>query len=208
MGNKNYHHGNLREALLVQSMTLLYAEGVDSLSMRRIAREVGVSAPSVYHHFSNRTDLLVQLAAEGFNRLHAEITNALKGLNDPDSKMKQYGLIYLRFSQQNEQLHSLMFESPEIEDAFLNSDHAPLLSEHYQLILSVTKERIEKWGYNVSPESLALATWCAFNGLSHTLRDRRLSAFVYNLFGEKDLESMDVKMAIADIVSDIFVGRL
>ena len=64
-----YHHGNLRAALIEAGMALLAARALDDLSLREVARAVGVSATAVYRHFPDKGALMAALAAEG---LHAE----------------------------------------------------------------------------------------------------------------------------------------
>jgi AcrR family transcriptional regulator len=63
-GAANYHHGNLRSALLAQARALLDEDGPAALSLREIARRAGVAAPSVYHHFANLDAIFVALAED------------------------------------------------------------------------------------------------------------------------------------------------
>lgn len=66
---RRYHHGDLRTALLRRAEEVLSASGVDELSLRGIARDVGVSHAAPRRHFPDRQALLDALAAEGFARL-------------------------------------------------------------------------------------------------------------------------------------------
>ena len=63
--SRPYHHGNLREALLVQAMTTLREGGVEALSLRELARAVGVSHAAPRRHFPDRQALLDALAERG-----------------------------------------------------------------------------------------------------------------------------------------------
>jgi AcrR family transcriptional regulator len=62
---KNYHHGNLRAELLDTALQRLHEEGVEALSLRALARSVGVSQTAPYRHFSDKNDLLAALATRG-----------------------------------------------------------------------------------------------------------------------------------------------
>ena len=53
----SYHHGSLREELITASLKLIEAEGIGAVSLRRVAREAGVSPGAPYHHFADRTQL-------------------------------------------------------------------------------------------------------------------------------------------------------
>src|SRR5215472_7707973 len=71
-----YHHGNLRTALLDAAERTLRERGVQALSLRELAREVGVSHGAPRRHFPDRQSLLDALAGAGFERLGAELRAA------------------------------------------------------------------------------------------------------------------------------------
>ena len=66
-----YHHGNLREAMVQSALALLEADGPGELSLRRAARDIGVSQTAPLYHFGNKLGLLVAVAIEGFHLLVA-----------------------------------------------------------------------------------------------------------------------------------------
>src|SRR5678815_5433850 len=66
---KAYHHGDLRTALVDAGLTLLADRNADDLSLRELAREVGVSATAVYRHFPDKHALMSALAADGLRQL-------------------------------------------------------------------------------------------------------------------------------------------
>lgn len=205
--NKPYHHGDLYDTLINTAAKILKEEGVGAVSLRRIAKEVGVSAPAVYHHFQNHTDLLTKLAIIGFNQLYEQTSSAIRSVTDPDEKTKQYGIELVRFSLENQHLHKLMFESSEVEEALMKGDFLDNQKAHYQLIIDVTTERIKKWDLRTSPETLALATFCSFHGLCQTLKDNRSSNLIRHFTGYEDAQSLDIKLTLSDIISEIFIGR-
>ncbi|WP_433048745.1 TetR/AcrR family transcriptional regulator C-terminal domain-containing protein [Dactylosporangium sp. CS-033363] len=51
-----------RERVIAAAIDLLDEAGLDGLSLRRLARELGVQAPALYWHFKNKQELLDQLA--------------------------------------------------------------------------------------------------------------------------------------------------
>ncbi len=71
-----YHHGNLRQALVSRALRVVAEEGVEALSLRDLARRLGVSHAAPAHHFPDRTALLVALAGDGFVRLGAALSAA------------------------------------------------------------------------------------------------------------------------------------
>ena len=50
-----YHHGNLRDALVMRGIEILDAQGLAALSLRQAARDVGVSQTAPLHHFEGKS---------------------------------------------------------------------------------------------------------------------------------------------------------
>lgn len=70
-----YHHGDLRRALLEAAMTLIDIRGPAALTLRAAARRAGVSEAAPYRHFTNLDALLGAVALEGFEMLIADLEN-------------------------------------------------------------------------------------------------------------------------------------
>jgi AcrR family transcriptional regulator len=101
-----YHHGNLRNALLTAARALLEERGPSALSLREIARRVGVSAPSAYHHFPSLDAIAVGLAEQGA----AEMAECLKAApGGGRSRLMSIGEAYVAFARANPALYRLMF---------------------------------------------------------------------------------------------------
>lgn len=66
MDRPNYHHGDLRAAILSEAALLVAERGADGLSLRELARSAGVSHAAPAHHFVDRRGLFTALAAQGF----------------------------------------------------------------------------------------------------------------------------------------------
>ena len=64
-----YHHGDLRRAILEAALELIKESGIQSLSLREIARRIGVTPAAPYHHFKDRGELLVQIGMQGYGHL-------------------------------------------------------------------------------------------------------------------------------------------
>jgi len=66
---ESYHHGDLKSTLIEAGVKLLSEEGVEGLSLRKLAREVGVSHNAPYMHFSDKEAVLAAIAQQGFQLL-------------------------------------------------------------------------------------------------------------------------------------------
>ncbi|MEV7419677.1 TetR/AcrR family transcriptional regulator [Streptomyces sp. NPDC089919] len=77
MQERSYHHGNLRTALLEAAERSVVEHGAAALSLRELARELGVSHAAPRRHFPDRAALLDALAARGFDMLREQLVGAL-----------------------------------------------------------------------------------------------------------------------------------
>ena len=106
----SYHHGDLRQALLLAAKALIAEAGIDNLSLRKLAERAGVSRTAPYHHFSDKNDLLCAIAAQGFRRRHQAAQDTF---NDPSltaaQKFAEYICGYVRFAAENPEEYELMF---------------------------------------------------------------------------------------------------
>lgn len=112
-GSAPYHHGDLRASLVAEGMRQLAEEGAADLSLRRVAREIGVSATAVYRHFPDRDALLSAIAEEGFRQLSEEQKSAFEASSRCRKKAFQAsGAAYVRFALKNPAMFRLMFSRP------------------------------------------------------------------------------------------------
>jgi AcrR family transcriptional regulator len=104
---RSYHHGNLRAALLEAAERSL---GRGELSLRELAREVGVSHAAPRRHFADKQALLDALAEDGFERLGHELDEALAAAGGSlRAKLAAFAHAYVRFATQHAALLELMF---------------------------------------------------------------------------------------------------
>jgi AcrR family transcriptional regulator len=116
---QQYHHGNLREALINAGLKLITKKGVRALTLREIGSSVGVSRMAAYRHFSNKADLLAAIREAGF----VEFASALDVARSRAgcafaSRLKAMGLAYVRFAAEHPAYYEVMFswmdqESPK-----------------------------------------------------------------------------------------------
>ncbi|MEV6277517.1 TetR/AcrR family transcriptional regulator [Nocardia sp. NPDC051832] len=113
MTRTSYHHGALRDALIEACLRLIETEGIAAVSLRRVAREAGVSTGAPYHHFADRAALLATLSANGFQRLGAELAAARAAADSPLTALTALAETYVRFAREQPAYFRLMFR-PEL----------------------------------------------------------------------------------------------
>jgi AcrR family transcriptional regulator len=114
-GNDAYHHGNVPEAILGAALEKLEAHQFEALSLRGLAREIGVSPTAVYRHFADKTELIAAIADRGFARLAERFEDVCPFDRTPGSpdeargELTALGLAYMQFALSAPELFRLMF---------------------------------------------------------------------------------------------------
>lgn len=118
MPESRYHHGDLRTALLVRAEETLRESGVEGLSLRELARAVGVSHGAPRRHFDDRAALLEALAVDGWQRLGDALAVAARADGRPfTAVLNDVAVTYVRFATDNPALLDLMSASRHVADA-------------------------------------------------------------------------------------------
>lgn len=106
---KTYHHGDLVTALVRAATTEVDRVGHESLSVREIARAVGVSPAAPFRHFRDRDDLLRAVAFEARLRHAALASEALDAAGDePLAQFRALGSAQVRFAIRHPNLQRLV----------------------------------------------------------------------------------------------------
>ena len=106
-----YHHGNLREDLILASVNIINQEGIDGLSLRKLAEQLGVSRMAPYHHFKDKNALLAAVALQGFERLSVLLNGVFKEDIPLIEQLRKAVKDYLRFAIEHPTQYDLMFGS-------------------------------------------------------------------------------------------------
>jgi AcrR family transcriptional regulator len=113
-----YHHGHLREALLRAAEKALETGGVQSISLRELSRELGVSQGAPRRHFAGKQALLDALAVRGFEQFDEALKRAAgKREQDFKTRLTKLARAYVGFALKYPALRSLMFEAKQRPDA-------------------------------------------------------------------------------------------
>jgi AcrR family transcriptional regulator len=160
-----YHHGNLRTALLAAAQRTVRERGVQDLSLRELAREVGVSHAAPRRHFPNRQALLDALAQDGFARLGAELQRAVDGAEeDFPARLRATAAAYVRFATRDAALLELMFAGKHQEESGALHDAAQrAFSIMLELIEQGQADGVVQHG---EPERVGLVLFATMQGIA------------------------------------------
>lgn len=117
MPERRYHHGSLRAALLRRAEEVLREDGVDALSLRQLARDVGVSHAAPGRHFADKRALLDALAVAGFERLTAALEKAARRGRSFRGRVRAMAAAYVEFATSEADLLDVMFAGKHSADA-------------------------------------------------------------------------------------------
>ena len=92
---KDYHHKNLRNALIEKSIEIVSSEGVPSFSLRKAAAACGVSHAAPYRHFQNKEQLLSAMQEHITDRFSILLEEIIKKYEGTPVLLKQMGLSYV-----------------------------------------------------------------------------------------------------------------
>jgi AcrR family transcriptional regulator len=109
--NRRGEGDRLREDLLTVAMSTAETQGLRRLSLRGIARQVGIAAPSVYLHFPDLDHLLAAVVEQGFDRLTIATNAAARDAADPAEELRARCRTYCSFALEHPRLYELMFQA-------------------------------------------------------------------------------------------------
>jgi len=183
----SYHHGSLRETLVRACLDLIRAEGIGAVSLRRVAREAGVSPGAPYHHFADRAELLTAIATDGFLLLEKLVTAARDAAPTPYAALSAILQTYVRFAHEQPAYFHLMFR-PELA----HPDKSPAVQNAVNCTFDVLGEVVAAGQRDGSipagdPQALIGALWALAHGLAALWVDGPLDGRVQHLGAPPDV---------------------
>lgn len=164
---RTYHHGDLRSALVEAGLKALETNDIEAVSLRQLARDVGVSATAVYRHFPDKRALFAALADAGIERL-AQAQQAAADAAAPDQSFAATGRAYVRFALAHPALFRLIFaySSPSGPTVFGDSQAARMLQDYAAAMAPDPEEA----------RQLVMQAWALVHGLAMLMLDGQLPA--------------------------------
>jgi AcrR family transcriptional regulator len=104
-----YHHGDLRRALVGEALHTIRRGGVEAVTLRGVAETLGVSRTALYRHFTDKNALLETVAREGFRMLREATVEAWERGGKGRAGFEAMGVAYVSFAVQNPEHYRVMF---------------------------------------------------------------------------------------------------
>jgi len=187
-----YHHGDLRHALITAALDVIEAEGPHALSLRGVARTVGVSHAAPYRHFADRDALLAAVGVQGFEALSGQMQASAPG----PGWMASAAQAYVGFALAHPAHFQVMFSLGLSRQAHAALGQAGRTTLD-QLVDSVAREQAVGNLRAGDPMTLALTAWSAVHGLACLLTGGALPA---ERFGDREEVARRVLPVVAAVL--------
>jgi len=173
---RGYHHGDLKAALVDAVEQVVRQRGAGRVSLRAVARQVGVTHAASAHHFENKAGLLTAFATQGYAQLAAAVLEAIEDAKPEDGPavLEAVGRGYVTFALANPGRFEVMFRLE-----LLNRDDPDFVAASdaaYALLMStVARCKAEGFLGSRDPEVVAVSAWSMVHGLAALWISGRLS---------------------------------
>lgn len=169
-----YHHGDLRNALLVGATEMLAQEGIHGLSLRQVAKHIGVSHNAPYQHFPDKESLIAAIAEQGFIRLSEAIDDviATQSAHNALSQLEAIGRVYVSFMLTYPHYFEVMFgQHPHKDYPTLSTASIKTFNQLVQVIIDGQEKMQIQTG---NPQEMACVIWVAIHGLSAVMLAQKM----------------------------------
>lgn len=176
--SNTYHHGDLRNALIIAAAELIEENGSLDFAMIDAARRAGVSSAAPYRHFRDRDALLESVAILGFLGLTTASMDAVAGTKRGSADaIVALGKSYINYITQRAAFHDLMFGDVGLRA--MDSDSAELKTSGFYVLVDAVQAYCEAEQVSgENPTELATKLWAMVHGLSMLSLNKKIDRFL------------------------------
>jgi AcrR family transcriptional regulator len=174
----NYHHGDLRQALVAAALRALERHRAEDLSLRELGRELGVSPRAPYRHFATREELLAAVAVEGY-RMFGVLTQArvAEAGADPLARLCAIGESYVLFAVEHPAAFRVMYAPYATVEENAPELLATRAEGHRAMMEIIAEGQAVGLLRGGDPMQLALVLWSSMHGLAVLLTEGQLARY-------------------------------
>lgn len=187
---QNYHHGDLRNALLQSALTMVEEIGLEQLSLRKIAASVGVSHAAPEHHFPTLRHLFNAMATWGFQTFVRTLADEIdRAPREGAEILRAARRGYLAFARAHSNVLRLMFSSGHLD--WNAAELCEAADVAWKQLLDLSRPAAARLGLETEAERRRLAglIWSQIHGEAHLMIDHKLP-------DESDAETPDMASLI------------
>jgi len=203
MPSKNYHHGDLKNALIKAGVEILSDEGVGELSLRKVAKRAGVSHSAPYAHFKDRQSLIAAISTEGFKQLYDELNTAVSAhVGDPKQQLVEGAWAYVQFAMNNTDTFKIMF-SGVLEKEKDYPSFVEISGKTFDRVVDVVRACQDAGVLRLAPsELMAVSIWGQVHGIISLVLEGQIPHSLLDRFTIRDIVLFGIdQMSIGESLS-------
>ena len=168
----------LQRRILDTARRLLISDGYARLSMRKIAREIGYSATTIYLHFKNKDQLVHALIEEGVSRLHRRLLSRSNQNGEGVRKrLRNLCSEYVVFGLDNPEYYEIMYMLHPENLARYPADKYRRARKNLELLASLYQEGVDGNVFQrLDPMLAASIIWSHMHGVVSLILSERFDA--------------------------------
>ncbi len=163
--------GRLRDEIIAGAAALLERTGTEeSITMRAVAREIGIAPPSMAPHFADRAEIIDAVVTQELSGLHDALFAAVDSESDPVEKAFAAARAYLAFGQAHPNRYRVIFERRFLalwdREGRVMHQTAPMMAGTFDLVVQTLQGCIDA-GRSSSTDAFGdgVRVWLALHGL-------------------------------------------
>jgi AcrR family transcriptional regulator len=201
--NVNYHHGDLKNALIQAGIAILSKEGVQGLSLRKVAKHAEVSHAAPYAHFADKQALIAAIAAEGYNRLYQQLITAKTQADDPLTRLVRIAFAYVQFAI-DEPDHFRITFSGAVEAEQNYPEYVEQSKRCFALVVAVIAD-CQSHGIFAQRDTqlVAVSIWASIHGFVQLLLSNQLPGTLKSKYSVNELFKLHLEQCLQIDLSHI-----
>ena len=169
-----YHHGDLRRALVEEAVRTIQINGIEHLTLRAAGEKLGVSRTALYRHFSDKQALLAAVGREGFRMLRIALTAAWEDHRRGRAGFEAMGLAYVQFAVAHPAHYRVMF-GRFVESCSRDVEFVEEAGAAFQVLVdSLVEQQQAGIVRQDDPLTLARFVWSVVHGIARLVIDGQL----------------------------------
>ncbi|MEO1023005.1 MAG: TetR/AcrR family transcriptional regulator [Bacteroidota bacterium] len=166
---------NLRDRILEISRILVYEEGHQSLTMRKVAKLAGVTATSIYLYFQNRDELIHTLIEESVEELNRHIEQTAEAQTDTVKRVETITKAYVDFALANPEKYQIIYMIQGEDMARYPKEKFRKVRRGFQVLATTISEGVALGVMEVEdPVLAAYSIWGQLHGITSVVLSQRL----------------------------------
>jgi AcrR family transcriptional regulator len=156
----------MKQKVVKTAMKLFIKDGIENVSMRKIADKIEYSPGAIYSYFKDKGEIIHAIHNEGFEKLYA-LQKSLDNISNPYERLAKMGRLYMDFAFENPDYYDLMFIAKGVGEKIIEKNEWDAGQRSYDYLRNTVKECIEQ-GYLAESDvdAATFAVWGFVHGMA------------------------------------------